>query len=417
MLTPPTPRVNSFSQASSSGEETVVYPQHQTESSATTTRVTPPTTASPLKYPRDSTSPEREQLDHNGITLFVNTDPRLADLLPGPPSSLYDSHGRRASSNRSPRSTSHSSESSGRQNNTIVNTIRELGYRRYLQAVNPPQFLPRRLQANPVTPETPEPVVRAPPTKKKSSQAQPHAAAKASKTVTQAQSKKRKRSEIEPTPPSRTRNQEDPVGSKAEETSSKKVKTTPPIATSPPRPGTAKPKSRKPPKKATNTGTSKPEKSRTKEQRWGDYLKGVVGAEKDVYERLPDAAVPPLGHLIDEVPVRSYTFNKGKVQDYGDGAGLHPREMELACEIGLSYNAYRQQKRMAFVGYAAMQLEGRKEFKKSHTQSVCNIDGNKATHLWVHFHDCWGWMPEDPNPPITMASLGNLQLPDLQVAQ
>jgi hypothetical protein len=85
--------------------------------------------------------------------------------------------------------------------------------------------------------------------------------------------------------------------------------------------------------------------------------------------------------------------------------------------VGLSYDAYRQQKRMAFIGYAAMQLEGKKEFKKSHTQSMCNIDGNKATHLWVHFHDCWGWMPENPTPPVTMASLGNLQLPDLHVAR
>lgn len=192
---------------------------------------------------------------------------------------------------------------------------------------------------------------------------------------------------------------------------------TPPTATPPPKSSATKTKSRKTPKKAANIGTSKPEKSRTKEQRWGDYLKNVVGGEKDVYQKLPDLAIPPLGDLIDQVPVRSYTFNKGKVQDYGNGDGLHAREMELAREVGLSYNAYRQQKRMAFIGFAAMQLEGKKEFKKSHTQSMCNIDGNKATHLWVHFHDCWGWMPEDPNPPVTTDSLGELQLPDLHVAQ
>ena len=136
-----------------------------------------------------------------------------------------------------------------------------------------------------------------------------------------------------------------------------------------------------------------------------------------MYQKLPNLAIPPVGIRIDQVPVRPYTFNKGKVQDYGDGDGLHTREMELAREVGLSYDAYRQQKRMAFIGYAAMQLEGKKEFKKSHTQSMCNIDGNKATHLWVHFHDCWGWMPENPNPAIAMAALGNLQLPDLRLAQ
>ena len=214
------------------------------------------------------------------------------------------------------------------------------------------------------------------------------------------------------TSPSKTPKSEDGLVAKAPEPPSKKAKTTStPIKATP-----TKPKSRKTAKKVTNIGASKPEKSRTKEQRWGDYLKNVVGGEKDAYEKLPDLAVPAVGELIDRVPVRPYTFNKGKVQDYGDGRGLHTREMELAREVGLSYNAYRQQKRMAFLGYAAMQLEGKKEFKKSHTQSMCNIDGNKATHLWIHFHDCWGWMPENPTPPISTASLGSLQLPDLHVA-
>jgi hypothetical protein len=217
--------------------------------------------------------------------------------------------------------------------------------------------------------------------------------------------------------PSRASKSGDTAAEKTGESPSKKAKTAPAIAATPPKSSAAKPRSRKTPKKAASIGTSKPEKSRTKEQRWGDYLKNIVGGEKDVYQKLPDLAVPPLGNLIDQVPVRSYTFNKGKVQDYGNGDELHAREMELAREVGLSYNAYRQQKRMAFIGFAAMQLEGKKDFKKSHTQSMCNIDGNKATHLWVHFHDCWGWMPENPNPPITTNSLGDLQLPDLHVAQ
>jgi hypothetical protein len=217
------------------------------------------------------------------------------------------------------------------------------------------------------------------------------------------------------TPPSKVRKSEDRTV-KAQDPPSKKATTVTSIET-PTKAPVAKPKSRKTPKKATGVGASKTEKSRTKEQRWGDYLKSIVGGEKDAYEKLPNLAIPPLGKLIDQAPVRPYTFNKGKVQDYGDGDGLHIRETELAREVGLSYDAYRQQKRMAFIGYAAMQLEGKKEFKKSHTQSMCNIDGNKATHLWVHFHDCWGWMPENPAPPITMASLGDLQLPDLHVAQ
>jgi hypothetical protein len=170
-------------------------------------------------------------------------------------------------------------------------------------------------------------------------------------------------------------------------------------------------------RKTPGTKTTKSEKARTKEQRWGDYVKGLVGGEKDNYRTLPDLAVPPVGILIDKTAVRPYMFNKGKVHDYGDGKGLHIHEKELAREVGLSYDAYRQQKRMAFIGYAAMQLEGKKDFKKSHTQSMCNIDGNKATHLWVHFHDCWGWMPETPSPPLTIACLGDIQLPDFYPAK
>ena len=196
----------------------------------------------------------------------------------------------------------------------------------------------------------------------------------------------------------------------------KKKSATPKVTTNKPsKSSPVKAKNHKVSKKSSIVSTNKPEKSRTKEQRWGDHLKSIVGGEKDVYHKLPHEAIPPLGSKIAHAPVRPYAFNKGKVQDYGDGTGLHAREMELAREVGLSYDAYRQQKRMAFIGYAAMQLEGKKEFKKSHTQSMCNIDGNKATHLWVHFHDVWGWMPEHPNPPVSLANLGGLQLPDLHV--
>jgi hypothetical protein len=412
MLTPPTPKTHSFSQGSSSKEHPDAHPQGLTDTSSMSTRVTPPSTASPLKHPRDSTSSETEYLNHDGITAFATADPPVTDLLAAPTSSLCHPHGCRRSSTSSPLSTSHYPERSGYQNNTILNTIRELGYRKYLQAVTPPQFLPARLRATPVTPEPAAPAVRTPPQKKKPTQTTSRSTARSSKLAALSPPKKRKLSEIEPNsapkvPPSKAQKSEPPP---------KRAKTAPP--TTPPKPtAAAKPKSRKTPKKATTTGVSKPEKSRTKEQRWGDYLKNVVGGEKDAYWKFPDLAIPPLGHLIDEIPVRPYNFNKGKVQDYGDSKGLHTREMELAREVGLSYNAYRQQKRMAFIGYAAMQLEGKKEFKKSHTQSMCNIDGNKATHLWVHFHDCWGWMPENPSPPITMASLGDLQLPDLHVIQ
>lgn len=421
MLTPPTPRVSSFSQGSSSKWDTAILHQDQSDSSTASIRVTPPSTASPLKYPRDITSPERQDLKHDGITSFATVDPPLTDLLVAAPSSPYRPRGRRLSSTPPPRSTSRHPESSGYRNNTIINTMRELGYRKYLQLVNPPQFLPARLRAASVTPEPAAPVLRTPPQKKKSAETQSRNATKSSRANPKAQSKKRKLSEVEAhpvfkPPPFKVRKSEDRMVVKAPEPLSKKAKTAPP-ATTPPRPAPARPKSRKMPKKASNIGTSKPEKSRTKEQRWGDYLKNIVGGEKDVYTKLPDLALPPPGNLIDQVSVRPYTFNKGKVQDYGDSHGLHPKEMELAREVGLSYDAYRQQKRMAFIGYAAMQLEGKKEFKKSHTQSLCNIDGNKATHLWLHFHDCWGWMPENPTPPITTASLGSLQLPDLHVAQ
>ncbi len=419
MLTPPTPRVNSFSHGSSSGEDAAILHAKQRDSSATTTRVTPPSTASPLKYPRDSTSPVSQYLNHDGITSFGTADPPLTDLLVGPPSSPYHPRQRRPSSTPSPRSTSRNPASAGYQNNTIINTIRELGYVKYLQLVNPPRFLPAQLRATPVTPEPAAPVLRTPP-KKKSAQTQSRNTTKSSRANNQVPSKKRKLSVIEPnsafkTPPAKVRKSEDRGVGKTPDSQSKKAKTIPPVA--PPKSSPAKPKSRKTPKKAGNIGTSKPEKSRTKEQRWGDYLKNIVGGEKDAYQQLPERAIPPPGHLIDQVPVRPYTFNKGKVQDYGNSQGLHTREMELAREVGLSYDAYRQQKRMAFIGYAAMQLEGKKEFKKSHTQSMCNIDGNKATHLWVHFHDCWGWMPENPTPPITILSLAHLQLPDLHVAQ
>jgi hypothetical protein len=422
MLTPPTPRVNSFSQGSSLDDMAATYPPSQTNSIATTTRVTPPSTASPLKRPRDSTSPEREDLKHDGITSFATADPHLSDLLAAPPSSPYPLHEHRTSSTPSHRSPSRQSDPSGYQNNTIINTIRELGYREYLQLVNPPQFLPAKLRATPLNPEPAAPVLQTPPQYgKKSVKTLFRKTTKTSRTANPVASKKRKLSETVPittsrTSPLRVRNSEDRVVVKAQEPPVKKARTAPPT-TPQTKETTAKPKSRKTPKKATNVGTSKPEKSRTKEQRWGDYLKNIVGGDKDAYQKLPDLAIPPRGHLVDQVPVRPYTFNKGKVQDYGDSVGLHTREMELAREVGLSYDAYRQQKRMAFIGYAAMQLEGKKEFKKSHTQSMCNIDGNKATHLWVHFHDCWGWMPENPTPPITMASLGNLQLPDLHVAR
>ncbi|KAF7502838.1 hypothetical protein GJ744_004993 [Endocarpon pusillum] len=457
MLTPPTPRVNSFTRKSSSNEETTKASSNYSESSVTTSRVTPPSTASPLKYSRDTISPEPQELHRDGITSFATADPPVTDLLAAPASSPYLPQEHRTSAKSSSRSTSRKSSSSDYQNNTIVDTIRELGYRKYLQLVNLPQFLPPQLQAatvmpQPVTsaPYTPSPKkkptqkqaragvavrpsrvnLQAQPKKRKMSEAgetPPQAQSMKSKRSEadqrppQAQSNKRKRSEDEQTsvfktPPAKIRKSEDRLGTKSEETPSKRARTAPPTATQMKTTPT-KPKTRKTSKKATNIGTSKPEKSRTKEQRWGDYLKSIVGGEKDVYDRLPDLVVPPLGQLIDDVPVRPYTFNKGKVQDYGDGQGLHDREMELAREVGLSYDAYRQQKRMAFIGYAAMQLEGKKEFKKSHTQSLCNIDGNKATHLWIHFHDCWGWMPEIPTSPITTASLGGLQLPDLHMAQ
>lgn len=398
-----------------------MLPSSQSDSSAATRRVTPPSTASPLKYPRDSTSPERQALTHDGITSFARADPALTDLLAAPPSSPGLPAQCRTSSSLSSPSASANLRSSGYQNNTIVNTIRELGYRKYLQTVNPPQFLPAWLRPKPVTREPAGPTVRTPPQRrKKPAQPQPCTATKPARETIKPQSKKRKLSEVESNSavktPVKARRSEDPVVVNTPEPRSKKAKTAPPT-TPPARSTPVKPKTRKTPKKANALGSSKPEKLRTKEQRWGDYLKNIVGGDKDAYEKLPSLAIPPLGQLIDQVPVRPYTFNKGKVQDYGDGEGLHAREMELAREVGLSYDAYRQQKRMAFIGYAAMQLEGKKEFKKSHTQSMCNIDGNKATHLWVHFHDCWGWMPENPVLPITDASLGNLQLPDLHVAQ
>lgn len=458
MLTPPTPRVNSFTRKSSSNEGAAKVSSNCSESSVTTSRVTPPSTASPLKYSRDTISPEPQELHHDGITSFATADPPVTDLLAAArASSPYLPQEHHTSTKSSSRSTSHESSSSDYQNNTIVDTIRELGYRNYLQLVNLPQFLPERLQAAPVTPQPVTPAPYTPSPKKKPApkqaragvavrpsrvnvQAQPkkRKMSEAGETPPQAQSMKRKRSEADQgplqaqsnkrkrsegeqtsvfkTPPAKIRKSEDRPVTKSEELPSKRARTAPPTAT-PVKTTPTKPKSRKTPKKATNIGTSKPEKSRTKEQRWGDYLKSIVGGEKDVYHKLPDLAIPALGQAIDQVPVRAYTFNKGKVQDYGDGQGLHDREMELAREVGLSYNAYRQQKRMAFIGYAAMQLEGKKEFKKSHTQSLCNIDGNKATHLWIHFHDCWGWMPENPTSPITLASLGDLQLPDLHVAQ
>jgi hypothetical protein len=470
MLTPPTPRVNSFSQASISKGDTTLLSSDHSEPITATSRVTPPSTASPLKHPRDTISPERQDLDHNGVTSFGPADPPLADLLAPPSSSPQELRTSSSSTSSTPRN----DESTGRQNNTIVNTIRELGYRKYLQDFTPAKFLPSWLQQSPVT--TPAPVAPSSRTtprnpKKKAAAKQPRGPVKASRVNTQSLSNKRKRSEVEQspeitTPPTKRRKSADPV--LAQRAPSARAKTAPP-ANSPTKANPAKAsltkanstkaiptkaaptkatltkavpskaiptkaapakatptktssatpttKNRKTSKKATNVSTSKLEKSRTKEQRWGDYLKHVVSGEKDAYQKLPDLAIPPLGVLIDQAPVRAYGFNKGKVQEYGDGQGLHPREMELAREVGLSYDAYRQQKRMAFIGYAAMQLEGKKDFKKSHTQSLCNIDGNKATHLWIHFHECWGWMPEHPNPPMTRASLGNLTLPDLNVAQ
>jgi hypothetical protein len=419
MLTPPTPRTSSFSQESMGNEESAKDLQNQTAAAPSPHRVTPPSTASPLKRPLDSTSSETEGLTHDGVTSFATVDPTVSDLMAPPSSSPHHVPERQPPSSPARRSASPTPK--GKQNNTIVNTIRELGYRKYLQAVNPPNFLPTRLRATPVTLEPATPALRTTPQKKKAGQPQLRSPMKPTRTGPQVQSKKRKLSEIEPNsvmkvPAFKARKSEDPVGAKEVEPQPKKARTAPPT-TSPAKATVTKPKSRKTPKKITGTGTSKPEKSRTKEQRWGDYLKQLVHGDKDVFQQIPEVAIPPMGSLIDETPVRPYTFNKGKVQDYGNADGLHPREQELAREVGLSYNAYRQQKRMAFVGYAAMQLEGKKEFKKSHTQSMCNIDGNKATHLWVHFHDCWGWMPENPNPPITMADLGDLQLPDLHVAQ
>lgn len=427
LLTPPTPRVNSFSQPSNLDSESTTLSQIQTHSSATTSGVTPPSTASPLKRPRDSTSPERQELNHNGIAAFITADPPVTDLLAAHSSSLHQLPKRQNSSEPSLPSPASNSKTSGYQNNTIVNTIRELGYRKYLQTVTPPHFLPARLQATPVSPDTGAAVTKSAQRKKKSapvqtqSQTQTQVAVRSSRLLSQGQSKKRKVSEADLEPaskfsPIKTRKSEGHRIQEAREQLSKQPKAaTPPVTTN--KPSNPKSKSRKFPKKTTNPGTSKPEKSRTKEQRWGDLLKTIVGGEKDVYQKLPGLAVPPIGTLIEENPVRPYAFNKGKVQDYGDSEGLHPREMELAREVGLSYDAYRQQKRMAFIGYAAMQLEGKKEFKKSHTQSMCNIDGNKATHLWTHFHDCWGWMPDNPSPPITIAGLGGIQLPDLHLAQ
>lgn len=408
-----------------------MYSQSQTDSAAATTRVTPPSTASPLKHPRDTTSPERQELSHDGITSFTTADPPVTDLLAPLPSSSYHPHERRTSSaSAPPQPTFHNRQPSRRgNNNTILNAIRELGYRKYLQTVNPPEVLPARLRAAPVTPEPTAVIVRTTPQKKKNKNknkkkpalTKPRKAAKSARVNTPAPSKKRKLSEIEPNvvtraSPSKVQKSEDRAVVMTQEQPSKRAKTAP-VTPAPARSATAKSKSRKTPKKSTTIGVNKLEKSRTKEQRWGDYLKHMVDGDKESYEKLPDLAIPPLGQLIDRVPVRPYTFNKGKVQDYGDGEGLHAREMELAREVGLSYKAYRQQKRMAFIGYVAMQLEGKKDFKKSHTQSMCNIDGNKATHLWVHFHDCWGWMVENPTPPVTMANLGDLQLPDLHVAQ
>jgi hypothetical protein len=477
MLTPPTPRVNSFSQASISKGDTTLQPSDYSESVTAASRVTPPSTASPLKYPRNTISPERQYLNHDGVTSFGSADPPLADLLAPPPS--FPQERRTTSSSSSLSSTSRNDESTGHQNNTIVNTIRELGYEKYLQEFTPAKFLPSWLRPSPVTtlaPVAPSPRTTPRSSKKKAASKQPRGAAKSSRMNTQAPPNKRKRSEVEQTPeistpPTKRRKSADPVllqrvlstrartapptniptkaspakasltkanpikanptkaiptkatSTKATSTKASPAKAIPtkaspikatPTKTSSPTPTT---KIRKTSKKATNIGTSKLEKSRTKEQRWGDYLKHLVNGEKDAYHKLPDLAIPPLGQLIDQAPVRAYGFNKGKVQEYGNGQGLHPREMELAREVGLSYDAYRQQKRMAFIGYAAMQLEGKKDFKKSHTQSLCNIDGNKATHLWIHFHECWGWMPEHPTPPMTRASLGNLALPDLIVAQ
>jgi hypothetical protein len=198
MLTPPTPRVNSFSQASISKGGTTLLPSDHSESVVATSRVIPPTTASPLKYLRDTISPDRQELNRNGVTSFETADPPVADLLAPPPS--FSEERCTSSSTSSSSSTSLSDESTSQQNNTIVNTIHELGYRVYLQEFTPAQFLPSWLQESPVT--TPAPVALNSRTTKKTTK---KAAPKQLRVVDiKARSNKRKRPEHEQTPVNKT---------------------------------------------------------------------------------------------------------------------------------------------------------------------------------------------------------------------
>lgn len=78
---------------------------------------------------------------------------------------------------------------------------------------------------------------------------------------------------------------------------------------------------------------------------------------------------------------------------------LHPQELVLASRLRLDCATYLTSKRRVFLAryecYKGTwgQGKGKKEFRKTDAQQACKIDVNKASKLWVSFHNA-GWFDE-----------------------
>lgn len=78
---------------------------------------------------------------------------------------------------------------------------------------------------------------------------------------------------------------------------------------------------------------------------------------------------------------------------------LHPQELVLASRLRLDCATYLTSKRRIFLArYECFkgtwgQGKGKKEFRKTDAQQACKIDVNKASKLWVSFHNA-GWFDE-----------------------
>ena len=125
--------------------------------------------------------------------------------------------------------------------------------------------------------------------------------------------------------------------------------------------------------------------------RGGDKVNTEIG--KDNPKQHPD---PRTAMIIEfQAPDKARA-----VTDFGDSTGLDEAELQLAANMGLTYDQYRAQKYRFFLGYElyvkksklmAWDPTFKKDFNTTRAQLLIDADVLKASCLFKNY-DAWGWI-------------------------